>query len=131
MSMFAAYLLAFGAMVIVARGPFVFAPEATRSFALGILKDDMRMRLWGVAGAVLGSLAILAAQSGAGAGAVILKWFGVVVLAVSLGAALVFPGWARRTAHSVWNAMSVPALRAVGAVSVILGAAIIWYALTL
>jgi len=131
MNTLALFLIAFGLMIIVSRAPLIVAPGATRSAYLAFISTDRRMRLFGLFAASLGGLVFWIGLTNSGVAAEILNWLGVAIVALSLGGMIPFPGPARKLAETIWTAISPPALRLVGLLSSVAGAALIYYGLTL
>ena len=131
MSTIALFLVAFGIMIILSRAPLVVAPGATRNAYMSFVTTDWRMRLFGVFVAAFGAVIFWVGLTNPGIAATILTYLGVIVVAFGLGGIIPFAGAARRLAENIWNAFSIPALRAIGVTSTIAGAALIYYGFSL
>ena len=67
----------FGAIIILARGPFIFAPEASRKFLLeSIFANNTRIRIIGIFVVALGMIMANVAQGYDQTAALIIKYFG-------------------------------------------------------
>jgi len=85
MSNLAFVSILFGAIIILIRGPIIFAPEASRKFFLKLLfSSNTRIRLMGIFAVALGLIMIYAAQGDDHTAALIIKYFGwfLVIVAV-------------------------------------------------
>ena len=131
MSALAIVIVAFGLMIILTRGPFIFAPEKTRARTLQLFETDSRMRALGLAFALIGAVFLWASWGGTGTPAVVVYLFGVFALTLAVVSIIPFPGRMRRFALRVWGGFSETALRVIGVSSVIVGLMLVYFGFTL
>lgn len=127
----AALCIAVGLLVIIGRGPLVFAPQATIRFYERMLSTDARIRGLGVVMAVL-ALALLVPALGEGTAAGLLRLLGWIFAGATVWL-LAAPGSYRLLAQGVLEFMehSVDSavVRGVGIFAVGLGLALIYVGL--
>ncbi len=118
-----------GALVIVTRGPLVFAPEATLTFYSKLFSSNLRVRLLGL---FLGGVgAWLVAMVGRGSdevAAAVSVWAGGI-LAVVAAVLLIFSGPTRRLFSSVLDfirGMDASVPRGLGVIAVFIGALLLY-----
>jgi len=115
------FLVVFGVLIILSRGPLIVAPERTRNVYLRLFQSDRRMRWFGL---VMGGLAAIVAYLFVGVSGTIplVVFYLALLIVVIMGFWLVpFPGSANRVATKIWSAFSPLVLRMIGAVSVLFG----------
>ena len=123
-------MVCLGLLIIVGRGPLIFAPDKTRDTYLRWLASDTILRVYGIVIGVLAMVVIYTTQKDVGAAAQIMHgfaWFIAVMCAVVL---IPFPGPVARMGTAIWGRFSPPVLRAMGALSVAVGGWLVWYGLT-
>ena len=117
-----------GALVIVTRGPLVFAPEATLTFYSKLFSSNLRVRLLGL---FLGGVAAwLVAMVGRGSDetAAVSVWAGGI-LAVVAAVLLIFSGPTRRVFITVLDfirGMDASVPRGLGVIAVFIGALFVY-----
>ena len=121
--------IAVGILVIVRRGPLIFAPSATlRAYDRLFLSTNTRLRAFAVVIAAL-AMTLLLIPFGDGSLAVFLHAVGWVMAAVALGI-LVFPDVLRKFARAIFsffeNAVDDAAVRVLGLLAVVFGFALIY-----
>lgn len=117
----ALFLVVFGILIILSRGPLIVAPIRTRDAYLKLFQSDRRMRIFGI---VMASLAAFVAYAFAGlSGTIPLVIFYLALLVtLVMGVWFVpFPASANRVAMKIWGAFSPSVLRVIGVVSVLFG----------
>jgi len=117
----ALFLVVFGALIILSRGPLLVAPTRTRDVYLKLFLSDRRMRIFGF---VMGAFAVFVAYAVAGVSGTIplVVFYLALLIALIMGLWLVpFPASANRVATKIWSAFSPLVLRMIGAVSVLFG----------
>ena len=131
MSALAIALIAFGVLITVTRGPFIYAPEKTRARTLRLFNTDKKMRTLGVVFAVTGAALVWAADGAIGGWAVAVYLFGILALMISLLLMIPFPGRMQPLATRIWNGFSQTTLRLIGLTSTVFGAWLIYVGFTL
>ncbi|MEE9280932.1 MAG: DUF2065 family protein [Myxococcota bacterium] len=123
-----------GVLVILARGPLIFAPAATLRVYRKLIASDARLRVVGFVLAALGAAVVRSGWGVEGLAAQALSVLGWLLCFAGL-AVLLFPGPWRRVADSVLGiaSESVDAafLRVVGVIAVAAGAGLVYLGLRL
>ncbi len=123
-----------GVLVILARGPLIFAPAATLRVYRTLMATDARVRVIGFVLAALGAVIVRSGWGVGGLAAQALSVLGWLLCFAGL-AVLLFAGPWRRVADSVMEIASEsvdPAfLRLVGVIAVAVGAALVYLGLRL
>jgi len=127
MSPVAIIIIAFGALIVLTRGPLVFTPTQVRDYYLRLFNTDTRMRLLGLSFALIGAGAAWAVRAETGTASDIIYAFGVFLLAITAFFFIPFAKAARRLATLIWKAFGTATLRAIGAASVAAGIALVYY----
>lgn len=117
-----------GCLIIALRGGLLVAPSATAELYLRAVETLMRVRVMGALFAVLGVGCVRASEAGAGVMATVIGLVGWLL--VFGGAFLViFPAPYRRLAQVLMEALDVLALRAIGALGVVIGVLFVYFGL--
>jgi len=124
-------LILVGFLIVVTRGPLIFAPVATRDLYLSLFDTNAKMRVVGWVGAAMGVLLMVGGQGNPESIATVLFYLGAFIALLALIAIMPFPGAMRNVATNVWSAFSVGFLRGIGLVSTLLGIVLILYGLSL
>jgi uncharacterized protein YjeT (DUF2065 family) len=111
-----------GILVIVVRGPLIFAPAATIGFYRQLLSTDTRVRVVGVVGAGLGLALVFSAQNASALA--VLGWVLVTGSLLLLG----FPASYRSIADNVLDFAEGDRVlrRVVGAIGVTIGVVLVY-----
>lgn len=120
-----------GSLIIVTRGPLIFAPEGYRSFVLKLLASDASMRGFGIFTAALGGLLAWSTRGLASGLGQFLYTLGIIIIAMAALFMVPFPKASGNLARGIWNAFSTTALRALGVLAVVLGALLVSYGFSL
>ncbi len=131
MSVLAIAVIVFGLLILVTRGPLVYAPDKTRNRLVGLFDSERKMRMMGIVIAALGAFFIWAADGAIGGWAVAVYLFGILALMISLLLMIPFPGRMQPLATRVWNGFSQTTLRLIGLTSTVFGAWLIYVGFTL
>ena len=127
----AVFLVVFGILIILSRGPLIVAPGRTRDLYLKLFLSERRMRNYGI---IIGLVAALVAYTFMGVqGTAPLVVVAVSLLVVVIAACFLipFPASANRLAMKVWSAFSPPVLRVIGLVSVLFGMWLVFFGFAL
>ena len=129
MDSFSIICIAVGILVIVGRGPLIFAPSATlRFYDRWLLSTNARFRVFGVVFATL-AMALLFSDFGEGGLAGLLHTFGWFMATVAL-LFLVLPNVLRRFIQTIFGYIEESVdngiVRIVGLLSVVFGLALIY-----
>ena len=129
MDSFSIICIAVGILVIVGRGPLIFAPSATlRFYDRWLLSTNARFRVFGVVFATL-AMALLFSDFGEGVLAGLLHTFGWFMATVAL-LFLVLPNVLRRFIQTIFGYIEESVdngiVRIVGLLSVVFGLALIY-----
>lgn len=131
MSALAIVIIAFGVLLIVTRGPFIYAPEKTRTRMLSLFGTDSRMRALGFVFALIGAVFIWASWGETGGWAVAVYLFGVLAFIISALFIIPFSGRMRGFATRVWAGFSETTLRVIGVSSTAFGLLLVYNGFTL
>ncbi|MEE8258102.1 MAG: hypothetical protein V3R20_00275 [Sphingomonadales bacterium] len=131
MSALAIAIIVFGLLILVTRGPLVYAPDQTRNRLVSLFDSERKMRKLGIAIAALGVFFIWAADGAIGGWAVAVYLFGVLALLISLLSMIPFPGRMQPLATRIWKGFSETTLRLIGITSTVFGAWLIYVGFTL
>ena len=131
MNALAIAIIVFGLLLLVTRGPLVYAPDKTRNRLVGLFDSERKMRMMGIVIAALGAFFIWAADGAIGGWAVAVYLFGILALMISLLLMIPFPGRMQPLATRVWNGFSQTTLRLIGLTSTVFGAWLIYVGFTL
>ena len=131
MSSFALLCVVVGLLMIATRGPLLVAPEKTRDFYFGLIGSEQKIRLWGVFMTVFGAVAVWIAGGAPGVVAQVIWFIGLFIIAVGALFVVPFPAKALALTDKIWNAFSPNAMRAMGLVAVVIGAALAYYGFAL
>lgn len=118
--------IVFGLLIIVTRGPLIFAPAQMKNVFLKIFQTPQRVRGVGIGMAVLGVAVLLALSESVGTLAVILSVVAWSMLIAALAFMAPFPGAAKSFLDGTINLMSDGFLRVVGAIAVVIGILLIY-----
>lgn len=131
MSAFAIFVVILGVLILVSRGPLIVAPQRTRDLYLRLLDDGNhhRLLLAGMIGAV-GAVGAWAAVGATGTIAAVIRGVSLLMVAVAV-VMIARPGPVCKLASKVWMSFNETTMRVIGAVSVLLGVALIYYGLSL
>jgi uncharacterized protein YjeT (DUF2065 family) len=130
MSKLALVSIIFGTIIILTRGPIIFAPEAARKFILeSIFSSNTRIRIIGIFVVVLGMIMINVAQGYDLNAALIIKYLGWYLLIVAFPILLVFTSIYKDIVINIMGNMDVLILRIIGIFGVGLGALFIYLGL--
>jgi len=117
-----------GSLIVLTRGPMIFAPRSTLRFAHRLVASDLRIRTMGALLAPL-ALALIALPVGGGAAAGFLRALGWLWAAVTVWL-LAAPGSYRRFARGVLaffeSSVDEAAVRIFGLVAVAIGCAMVY-----
>lgn len=130
MTPFGVVLVGFGVLIIVSRGPLVFAPEAMHGFYRKLVREPMWLRALSLLGTFFGLALAWTARAESGVAA---SGFGALgwVIAVGTGASLLFPAALGRLADSLLQSASDPSLlRAIGVLAIGVGGLVIYFGAT-
>jgi uncharacterized protein YjeT (DUF2065 family) len=131
MSITALILVLFGLSIMVSRAPLLVAPEATRNTYLNLFNTPGRMRVLGLAFAIVFALILWAVWGIPDLASQIVRYVAGFVLILALLAMIPVPAFASRLAVKVWMAFPPPMLRVMGLFAVIVGGLIVWYGFSL
>ncbi len=126
MSGLALVTIILGVFVVISRGPFIFAPEATRKAVIShFLVSTARLRIVGLPVVAMGVLIIIAAQGRDQTAALVIKYYGwFIAIAAGLFHVILAPR-TREFAKNILERWSITTLRIRGFVGVIVGALLI------
>jgi uncharacterized protein YjeT (DUF2065 family) len=129
MSKLAIATTAVGVLVVLARGPLIFAPQATLAVYRKLLETHARIRAIGACVVVLGvALAVSAQGVDRTAAQVVFAFASIIALGALL--LLVYPSAYKRLADTVLAAVEDPTtLRAFGVLGTAIGAVLIYLGL--
>ena len=111
-----------GLLVIVARGPLIFAPAASREFYVKLLSTNLRMRLFGLFMFALSLAMIFTARGEINSAAILILVLGYLLAFVSVFGMIVFASIIRLVVEAVLEGMDDLMLRLVGIISLFFGA---------
>jgi len=131
MSTLAIILVIMGSLIVLTRGPLVFAPTRTRDTYMRLFDSDKRMRGLGVLFTALSALVIWSLWGVAGITAQVILYLGGLIFFVGFVGMILFPGPSRKMASAVWGGFNGPTLRVLGLLAVVFGAWLIFYGLSL
>ena len=119
-----------GTIIILTRGPMIFAPKGTRDFFLkAFFSSHTRIRVIGLLTVGLGILIIYAAQGNNHPVAVIFEYFGWFVAVIAGLIFLVFTSVFKEIAENVLDNMDELILRIIGIIAVGMGGLFIYLGL--
>ena len=127
MSGTALFLVIFGILIILSRGPLIVAPERTRNMYLKLFRSDRRMRVFGI---VMGTAAAFVAYGfwGIPGTAPLVVFYIASFMFLTMAVWMVpFPASANRVAMKIWSAFSPAVLRIIGFVSVAFGMWLVFF----
>jgi len=131
MSAFAIFVVMLGVLILVSRGPLIFAPQTTRDLSLQLLDDgNHHRRLLAVMIGAVGAVGAWAAVGITGTIAAVIQGVSLLMVAVAV-VMIARPGPVCKLASKVWMSFSETAMRIIGALSVLIGLALIYYGLSL
>lgn len=131
MSALAIAIIIFGLLILVTRGPLVYAPDKARNRLIGLFDSERKMRMMGITIAALGAFFIWAADGATGGWAVAVYLFGILALMISLLSMIPFPGRMQPLATRIWKGFSETTLRLIGLTSTVFGAWLLFVGFTL
>ncbi len=131
MSALAIAIIIFGLLILVTRGPLVYAPDKARNRLVGLFDSERKMRMMGIAIAALGAFFIWATDGATGGWAVAVYLFGILALMISLLSMIPFPGRMQPLATRIWKGFSETTLRLIGLTSTVFGVWLIFVGFTL
>jgi uncharacterized protein YjeT (DUF2065 family) len=130
MSALAIVTTVWGVLIVLTRGPLIFAPQATLGMYRKLLETDARIR---VLGACVVALGVALAVSARGVDQTAAQVLFAIACLMALGAAiflLLFPSAYRELAYTFLAAVEDPTtLRAIGVLGVGIGAILIYLGL--
>jgi hypothetical protein len=130
MSHLALVSIAFGALIIIIRGPLLVAPASTLEVYRSLIRNNARVRVLAICGVWIGLAMIAAASSSDGTGAWVIWIWGWLVVSMSGLFALPFASAYRRFAEVLLDLMENSDLpRPVGAIATALDALLIYLGL--
>ncbi len=131
MSVLAIAIIIFGLLILVTRGPLLYAPDKTRNRLVSLFDSERKMRMMGIVIAALGAFFIWATNGATGGWAVTVFLFGILALMISLLCMIPFPGRMQPVATRVWQGFGETTLRLIGLTSTVFGAWLIYVGFTL
>ncbi len=130
MSNLALASLIFGILMIVSRGPYVFAPEATRELVVNLcLISNIRQRIAGIFAIACGVIMIIVAQGHDQIAALVIKYTGWFIALAALFIHVIFTSISREILKDIFENMSRLTLRIGGVFGIGVGALFIYFAL--
>ena len=130
MSNLALVSIIFGAIIILTRGPIIFAPEASRKLILNsIITSKTRIRIIGIFVVALGMIMINVAQDYDHTAALIIKYFGWFLVVVAGSIFLIFTSIFKDIFINIMENMDTLIFRIIGIFGVGLGASFIYLGL--
>lgn len=124
-------LICFGVLVAISRGPLILAPAKTHDVYLRWIGNNNVLRLWGVVMGALSVLVIYTTAQDIGLVAKIVHGFAWFIAVACVVALIPFPGPIGRMGTAIWSRFSDGILRGMGLLSVLVGAWLVWFGLTL
>ena len=114
-------LIIFGSILILTRGPLVFAPQQVRDIYLGMMSTNRNIRLLGVFILVLGVYFAMGARDEPTLAADLMYYLGLLMIVISIFGMLIFPSFVSKFAVPIWQGFSENTLRVIGGLAVIFG----------
>jgi hypothetical protein len=122
-------MICFGILIVASRGPLIFAPGKTRDTYLRWIGSDQTLRVYGIVIGVLAMLVIWSTRNDVGMAAQLVHGFGWFIAVMCAVVLIPFPGPVGRMGTAIWGKFSEPVLRALGVLSVLVGVALVYFAL--
>jgi len=124
-------MICFGILIVASRGPLIFAPGKTRDTYLRWIGNDQTLRMYGIVIGIISMLIIWVTRQDVGAAAQFVHGFGWFLAVMCALVLIPFPGPVGRIGAAIWGKFSEPVLRGLGVLSVLVGAAMVYYGATL
>lgn len=121
--------IAFGVLIVVTRGPLVFAPEYTLRLYRKVLETRFRIRVMGLIVLPLPVWLILVAQDHPHQGADIMIGLGYVFTVAVVFLLIIFADFFRFVANAVLDGMDSLILRGIGVIALGIGGVFIYLGL--
>ncbi len=119
-----------GTIIILIRGPNIFAPEASRKFFIKLIfSSNIRIRITGIFAVALGMITINVAQGYDQIAALIIKYFGWFLVIGAGSITLIFTSIFKGIFLNIVENMGTLSLRIIGIFGVGLGALFIYFGL--
>jgi len=120
MSSLAFVSLILGIFIVLSRGPFIFAPDATRKFFIELfLASKTRLRKVGISVVACGVLMIIVAQGRDQTAAVIFKCYGWFIAIAASVFHVICTSLTREIGKNIMESFNVSTLRILGLLAVI------------
>ncbi len=121
-----------GAIIILTRCPTIFAPKASRKFFLRfIFSSNTRIRITGIFAVAFGVLMINVAQDHNQAAALVIKYFGWILVVGAGSITLIFTSLFNNIFVRIVESMREQTLRIIGAIGTGLGVLFIYFGLVM
>jgi len=131
MSMTAITITSVGVLIILGRGPLLFAPAATQALYLRWLGSTLILRAYGIVILLLAAVVIWLIMHEHGTAAQLVHAFGWFFAVLCVVLLIPFPGPIGRWGAGIWQRFTPGALRGMGLLSVLVGGWLVWFGLTL
>ena len=118
-----------GVLIIISRGPLIFAPEIMRKFYMKLIATSTRIRIMGLCITPLGAVAIMVARGSDQTASLIISVIGYIMVLIAVFFMLIFPSLSKQVADAFLEAMDNLMLRILGLLAVCLGALFIYLGL--
>jgi hypothetical protein len=124
-------LICFGLLVILTRGPLIFAPGPVRDIYLNMVANQSTMRVFGVGVGAVSLVVIWATRFDVGLASEIVSGFFWFLAAMSALVLIPFPGLVSRIGTPIWANFNDMTLRFLGLLSVAIAGWIVYQGLYL
>ena len=119
-----------GLFVVLSRGPFIFAPEATRQFFIKLfLASTTRLRIVGISIVAFGVLMIIASQGHDQTAALVFKYYGWFIAIAATFFHVIFTSFTKDIGRNIMKSFNILTLRIFGLLAVVVGAVLIYWGL--